>query len=317
MFISRLTAKIAGLYRVYIERRLNQRHSYDYPDVCNGWIKVGHGPVFGDRSMVSVFDPYVYLEDDVFVMLASERKHDGIISVKSKDGIKWTDVKVILKRIPDSWEERVNRACYLKVGCRELLWYTGQDYKRASIGLAIKNNSGDFIRVKDNPIIEADLPFEGTSVMNPCVIWNESKQKFQMWYSAGEIYEPDVICYAESDDGIIWLKHDKPVLEKLRTHEWEKYKVGGCHVSLKQGSYTIFYIGYQNLDVARVCFASSQNGIDWTRTSNNLILSPTKGAWDEDAVYKPSVVQIGSRYYMWYNGRSGNEEFIGLAMKII
>ena len=51
-----------------------------------------------------------------------------------------------------------------------------------------------------------------------------------MWYSAGDNFEPDVICYAESSDGISWLKYEKPVLAAYAPHLWEKKKVGGCCV---------------------------------------------------------------------------------------
>ena len=37
--------------------------------------------------------------------------------------------------------------------------------------------------------------------MNPFVMYEDGK--FKMWYAAGETYEPNVICYAESDDGVL------------------------------------------------------------------------------------------------------------------
>jgi predicted GH43/DUF377 family glycosyl hydrolase len=137
-----------------------------------------------------------------------------------------------------------------------------------------------------------------------------------MWYSAGDTYEPDFICYAESADGISWKKNDTPVLSKYLDHVWEKYKVGGCCVRKNtDGLYEIYYIGYQNLDVARICYAHSKDGKNWTRDDENLLLSPSAKSWDSDAVYKPSVIKRLGKYYLWYNGRRACDEYIGLAIK--
>ena len=184
-----------------------------------------------------------------------------------------------------------------------------------ALGYAISHD-GKLYKRKEIPVVSATLSFEGVSVMNPCVLWDCKNNKYRMWYSAGENYEPDVICYAESVDGINWTKYTAPVLELDKSRKWEQYKVGGCFVTVDDdGVYTLYYIGYQNVDVARICYATSKDGINWVRDDNNLILSPTKGAWDSDAVYKPSILQCEGKLYLWYNGRKGKEEYIGLATK--
>lgn len=152
--------------------------------------------------------------------------------------------------------------------------------------------------------------------MNPCVLWNEDRKIFQMWYAAGENYEPDALFYAESENGEHWTKHEQPVLSKDETHEWEKYKVGGCDVKRqKDGTYITYYIGYQNLDVTRICYAVSDDGVHWERPNHNICISPSQDSWDSDATYKPAVVEKDGTLYMWYNGRKGVEEYIGLATK--
>lgn len=48
-----------------------------------------------------------------------------------------------------------------------------------------------------------------------------------------------------------------------------KYKIGGCHViELSENELLMFYIGYQNLDVARICYAKSIDG----KNGNVLII---------------------------------------------
>lgn len=299
-----------------VSRLINQLHRYDYFPENNDWKKIGLRPVWGNMAMGTMFDPYVIYDSDVFKMVVSSRKASSIYLVCSKDGELWNDPICLLEPRPDHWDCVVNRGCLVIVGGKWHLWYTGQRLGISSIGLAISDDGIHFNRVSSEPILTAESKIEGVSVMNPCVLWDEDASIFKMWYSAGENYEPDVICYAESEDGIHWNKFDKPVLEKYSEHRWEQAKVGGCQVlKEKDGSYTIYYIGYQNVDVARICIAHSKDGIHWKRDKNNLLLGPTKGSWDADATYKPTVVRMGGKTYMWYNGRTKNREYIGLAIK--
>lgn len=77
----------------------------------------------------------------------------------------------------------------------------------------------------------------------------------------------------------------------------------------------MYYIGYQNVDVARICYATSKDGIQWNRSEDNLLISPSRNRFDSDACYKPAVVEHGGKQYLWYNGRHKHDEYIGLAIK--
>ena len=79
----------------------------------------------------------------------------------------------------------------------------------------------------------------------------------------------------------------------------------------------MFYIGYEDIDTARICVARSRNGVtNWQRLPANPIVSPTLGGWDENACYKPSVIrdEENKRWLLWYNGRRGGAEYIGLVI---
>ena len=99
----------------------------------------------------------------------------------------------------------------------------------------------------------AEAPFEQKNVMNPHVIWDAKRNVWRMWYSAGEMYEPNVNCYAESKDGIKWTKSPlNPVLAK-GTRQWEQNRVGGCEVHpLPDGTFVMFYIGYKDIHTAAI-----------------------------------------------------------------
>lgn len=317
-FVKKIARKLKSFIRKFTptSREINQRHCYDFPSENNGWVKFGTSQVYGDKSTGTIFDPYVYLENDKFYMCASERSTGSLILVESHNGKDWNKVGTMLSPIQGTWESVVNRGCVLKIDGRFHLWYTGQQNDISVIGHAVSDDGLKYDRDIMKPILGADKDYEGVSVMNPCVIYNASQKKYQMWYSAGENYEPDVLCYAESNDGIVWKKLDNPVLTKCTSHEWEKAKVGGCNVIIDEdGIYHMYYIGYQNIDVARICEAISKDGIHWIRDDNNLLIAPSKNSWDADATYKPSVVYKNKMFYLWYNGRKAVDEYIGLATK--
>jgi len=70
-----------------------------------------------------------------------------------------------------------------------------------------------------NPVIEADRPWEGTTVTFGSTLYDPQKQLFEMWYLAHDVWgsrhgrrpikDSDFICYARSSDGVHW---EKPAL---------------------------------------------------------------------------------------------------------
>jgi len=300
-----------------LQKRNNMLHRYDFPAENNGWRKVGETPVYGDSITGTIFDPQVILYEGRFVMTASERKSNSIILLISNDGEHWNHHSMLLFPVKGSWETVVNRSCLRIIKGVWHLWYTGQAEGKSVIGHLTSSSLDKFDRPRYNvPVLTPTLEIEGVSIMNPCVLWDEQNEKFKMWYAAGEQYEPDVIMYAESYDGTSWEKHPNPVLAKYPKHEWEQEKVGGCDViQMPNGSFVMYYIGYQNIDVARICYATSDDGIHWERPDNNYCLSPSPDAWDADAVYKPAIVEKDGTQHLWYNGRRGSYEYIGLAIK--
>lgn len=51
----------------------------------------------------------------------------------------------------------------------------------------------------------------------------------------------------------------------------------------------------------------------WQRLPANPIIFPGKDSWDADACYKPFAIFNGRQWLLWYNGRRGGREQIGLA----
>ena len=299
------------------EKALNQKRSYDYPPSSGGFEKHRANPVLYRQDGGSLFDPFVRETDGKFVMCVSNRPDRSLELYVSENGVDWTLRCEALRAIPGTWEDNLNRGSFLIVDGVWHLYYTGQQNGLSRIGLAKSTDGIHFIREQSNPIIVPALSFETAAVMNPCVVFDSEKKLFRMWYAAGENFEPDVLAYAESPDGIRWTKRKAPVMTADRSKEYKKCKVGACDIiRLDDGRYCMAYITYQNVDVARIGLAYSDNGIDgWIDDKANPILGPEKLRWDSDAVYKPTVCIKDGAMMLWYNGRSGEKESIGLAIK--
>ncbi|MBQ6066284.1 MAG: hypothetical protein IJK89_05635 [Clostridia bacterium] len=277
-------------------------------------------PIYGDPQTGTLFDVYVTKQPDGRLRMDYSWRADNTLAVAfSHDGIQWTAPRAVLFPNPTSgWEELVNRNCTLRVGGVWRMWYTGQAHGNSYIGYAESDDGLTFRRMSEEPVLSPEYPFEGASVMNPSVLYENGL--YRMWYSAGETYEPNVLCYAESEDGRNWRKSgENPILEKDPRNEYEQNRIGGCQIipHPKLG-YLLFYIGYRDIDTACICAAYSADGVtDFHRCKLNPLVFPTPGEWDADSCYKPSALYdpATDRWRVWYNGRCGNAEYIGLAEK--
>lgn len=75
----------------------------------------------------------------------------------------------------------------------------------------------------------------------------------------------------------------------------------------------MFYIGYHDEDYAQIGMARSKDGIrNWERSELNPIIAPDEG-FDKSACYKPFTIFWDGKWMLWYNGRNGAPEQIGLA----
>lgn len=282
---------------------------------AGGWRKYEGNPVLGGE-LGTCFDMSVLRGSQGYRMWFSWRPKRSIALVESTDGIRWSLPRIVLPPRPESgWEKEVNRPVVLQRNGKYFMWYTGQTDDRSFIGYAVSDDGVHWDRPTSRPVLESELSWEGVAVMCPHVLWDEKKSEYRMWYSAGQQWEPDAIGYATSPDGINWFKHaNNPVFYPDQQNKWEKHKVTGACVVPYDGGYAMFFIGFSNMRNAQIGLAWSKNGITgWRRHQANPIIHPGNG-WDRDAVYKPAVVFDGSKWLLWYNGRTATCEQIGLAV---
>lgn len=162
----------------------------------NGWLKRGEGPVLGGPEMGTCFDVNVIPDGSAkYNMYFSWRPKKAIALSRSEDGVSWTDPKIVLEYEESSgWEDDLNRSCTLFLNGVYHMWYTGQARGYSKIGYAVSTDGEHFERVTTDPVMVPEFNYEGYSVMNPYVLYDEDRGVFRMWYACGETYEPNMIA---------------------------------------------------------------------------------------------------------------------------
>lgn len=289
------------------------------------WNKYSSHQLIGDQESGSLFDPFIMYNNNnnEYNLVVSNRKKGSIVLYKSKNGIDFDDNYITL--LSPSSNEYVYNRCSIVYKNKKYYMYFTKQYKdnnvivKSEIFLAISKDGINYNIVSDNPVISYTETYEKNSVMNPSVVYDEMKKEFKMYYAAGEIYEPDVICMASSKDGLKWKKYKKnPILEKNKNDDsLDNYKVGGPEVHIFNEKYYMYYIGYSDIDTGRIFSITSEDGINWDRKTQKLVIEPIKNDFDADAVYKPSLIynEREDKILLYYNGRTGGSEYIGLYTK--
>jgi predicted GH43/DUF377 family glycosyl hydrolase len=281
-----------------------------------GWLKSSANPVLGGK-LGTCFDVALLREDGQYRMWFSWRPKASLALVESADGIHWTEPVIVLgPNKGTKWEDDINRPVVVRRADGYHLWYTGQAHGHSWIGYATSQDGKTWTRRSATPVLSPEQPWEKVAVMCPHVLWDDRTKLFRMWYSGGEQYEPDAIGYATSADGLKWTRAAaNPIFQADPKIPWEQRKVTACQVVRHGDWYYMFYIGFRDIDHAQIGLARSRDGVTgWERHPANPIILPGENKWDHDACYKPFAIFDGKKWLLWYNGRRGSMEQIGLAL---
>ncbi len=190
---------------------------------------------------------------------------------------------------------------------------------RLLTGLAVSDDEGaSFRRIADVPILErstAEPHFRcGTFVLH-------DGDRFRMWYVAGGAWEtidgkPMPIYdlrYLESRDGMHWPDEGRVVLDVTAAehgfgrpyvlHDTEGWRM---HYSIRRRNPARYALGY----------ATSPDGLAWTRHDDSLGLSAEPGQWDGDAMSYSAEITTAGRTWLLYNGNDFGAAGFGIAERL-
>jgi predicted GH43/DUF377 family glycosyl hydrolase len=159
----------------------------------------------------------------------------------------------------------------------------------------------------NNPIFKIGLPnsWEGYSV--DCFSILSHEKTYWMWY----VGTPDIpggahcqIGLATSKDGINWTRClENPVIKVGPPGSWDA-SILLCQQMLFDDEERIFktwYVGGSYEGVYGIGYATSPDGIHWTKYGRNPIMTITD-AWEGVALEGQCVMKTAGGYKMWYGG---------------
>jgi predicted GH43/DUF377 family glycosyl hydrolase len=285
-------------------------------DATAGWVKYEHNPILTDQYG-TLFDICALRDNGVYRLYVSWRPQKSIVLFESKDGIHFSGPpKTVLGPAPTGWEDEVNRPSVVKRPDGYHLWYTGQSKDSSSIGYATSPDGVHWKRSSDKPVLSPAAPWEKTAIVCPDVVWDGKLKLYRMWYSAGPRVESDAMGYATSPDGVTWTRSGKnPIFSGDPSLPWEKERAVAGDVEKLGDWYYMFYIGFHDMGHAQLGLARSRDGVSgWQRLPQNPIIRLGTGMWDTDSCYKPFALFDGAQWLLWYGGRNGTREQIGVAI---
>ncbi len=135
-----------------------------------------------------------------------------------------------------------------------------------------------------------------------------------MWFT-GQTAGTSQIYYATSADGISWSRVSRePVLTPARP--WEQVAVMCPNVIWDEASarFHLYYSGGEQDEPNAVGFATSTDGVHWSRSDEPVFVADRSHPWERDRVTGCDVHKLDGWYYMFYIGFSDIDHAgIGLA----
>jgi hypothetical protein len=133
-----------------------------------------------------------------------------------------------------------------------------------------------------------------------CVRWDQHQGKPRHHYH---------IKYAESQDGIDWVRNGIPCIDFDSPGE---YAISRPSV-IKDGDRYRMWYSYRG-ERYRIGYAESVDGIRWERMDSEVGIDVSSAGWDSEMVEYPHVFDHQGTRYMLYNGNHYGETGFGYAI---
>ena len=203
---------------------------------------------------------------------------------------------------PGSWDDvHVAAPSILYDGTTYRMWYDGNDGSIRRIGYATSLDGIEWTKYSGNPVfgLGPSGSWDDSMATHPTVIYDGSK--YHLWYAGSHAYDIG-IGYASSSDGITWIRYHDPVLWKGTSGSWDDFYVHTPTVLFDGTTFHMWYQGNDGIN-ARIGYATSSDGISWTKSSSNPVLDlGPSGSWEGEDLGSPTVLFDGTVYHMWYSG---------------
>jgi hypothetical protein len=123
------------------------------------------------------------------------------------------------------------------------------------------------------------------------------------------------LCLTGSFAQTNWIKYaGNPILDIGPSGSWDDRHHWNPHVIFDNTTYHMWYSGSDGNNF-RVGYATSEDGIKWTKYIGNPVLElGPAGSWDDNYILSGPVLVEGDSLKMWYTGTNGSIWKTGLAI---
>jgi hypothetical protein len=115
-----------------------------------------------------------------------------------------------------------------------------------------------------------------------------------------------------------WSDHGTNPVFTTSANAWDSSVVLSPFVLKTGNGYRMWYTGSKDInDRVAVGYATSSDGIEWTKHSDNPVIEGRAGFFDEEGVFAPIVIQDGDTLRMWYGaGKNPDGAKMGYATSL-
>ena len=183
------------------------------------------------------------------------------------------------------------------------------------IGYATSSDGRRWRRMSERPVLVAQKPWEKDCVMCPHLLWDEQDEPL-----------PDVVLGRRTQRAERHRLCHQPRRSPLEQAQGQSHLRRGSPPRLGEAQ-SDRLPGAAAAATGTICFTSASATSPTLRSASpargtalptgsghpaNPIIRPGKTEWDHDACYKPYAIFDGEKWLLWYNGRHGGLEQIGL-----
>ncbi len=208
-----------------------------------------------------------------------------------------------------TWDdEGVRRPTIVFNGTGYMLWYEGvpgSSDADKQVGLTISSDGLSWTKYSNNPVLPKGTSgtWDDYCTGNPSVLFDGNIYK--MWYQGRRSGTRWEIGYATSKDGYSWQKYaNNPVLKLGSGGAWDANNVGDPYVYFDGLLYRMWYAGVNSLNKKQLGYATSYDGINWTKYQNNPVLAYS----GNNNVGDIGVFVEDNQYSSWYSHISTSTE---------
>jgi len=203
------------------------------------------------------------------------------------------------------WQKQVNTPFSCAVGIAQS-HDNGKTFDKMFKGAVLDRDKNDHLFVAVNDVIIEKGTFKTWYLS--CVNWQEQGE--------GELLHYYHINYAESDNGIDWIKHKG---ENAITFKNEfEYAISTPRVIKEADNLYKMWYSYRaqkNIETYRIGYAESTDGRQWQRKDEQMYsLDVSEMGWDSEMICYPYLFTHNDKLYMLYNGNGYGKTGFGIAV---